>query len=40
MYAAKFLYRWTTPAVPPGEYYYYRPGEGTTVQIVKSSPDV
>ncbi|RME88436.1 MAG: murein L,D-transpeptidase [Anaerolineae bacterium] len=38
MYAAKFLYRWTTPIVPVSEYYYYRPGEGTTVQVVKSLP--
>ena len=33
---AKFIYRWTNPVVPPGVDYLHLPGEGTTVQIVKS----
>ena len=32
--AAKFIYRWTKPEVPPDEDYLHRPGEGTRVQIV------
>ena len=32
--AAKFLYRWTNPYVPPDEDYIHRPGEGTLVQIM------
>ena len=32
--AAKFLYRWTRPNVPPDEDYIHMPGEGTRVQIV------
>jgi hypothetical protein len=32
--AAKFLYRWTRPNVPPDEDYIHRPGEGTRVQII------
>ncbi len=32
--AAKFIYRWTHPVVPPGTQYLYRPGEGTPVEIV------
>lgn len=31
--AAKFLYRWTSPRVPPETEYIHRPGEGTRVQI-------
>ena len=31
--AAKFLYRWTRPNVPPDEDYLHLPGEGTKVQI-------
>jgi len=31
--AAKFLYRWTSPVVPPDEDYLHRPGEGTRVHI-------
>ena len=31
--AAKFLYRWTKPNVPPDEDYIHMPGEGTRVQI-------
>ena len=31
--AAKFLYRWTSPVVPPDADYLHRPGEGTRVQI-------
>ena len=32
--AAKFLYRWTSPVVPPDADYIHRPGEGTRVQII------
>jgi len=32
--AAKFLYRWTSPVVPPEADYIHRPGEGTRVQII------
>jgi hypothetical protein len=32
--AAKFLYRWTQPYVPPDEDYVHRPGEGTRVEII------
>jgi len=32
--AAKFLYRWTRPNVPPDEDYIHMPGEGTRVQII------
>lgn len=31
--AAKFLYRWTSPVVPPDADYVHRPGEGTRVII-------
>lgn len=31
--AAKFIYRWTKPTVPPDEDYVHLPGEGTRVQI-------
>jgi hypothetical protein len=31
--AAKFLYRWTKPNVPPDSDYIHLPGEGTIVQI-------
>lgn len=31
--AAKFLYRWSQPTVPPEEDYVHLPGEGTKVQI-------
>jgi hypothetical protein len=31
--AAKFLYRWTKPTVPPDEDYVHLPGEGTNVHI-------
>ena len=31
--AAKFLYRWTSPVVPPESDYVHRPGEGTRVRI-------
>ncbi len=34
---AKFIYRWTTPEVPVETQYLYKPGEGTSVQIVSSS---
>jgi lipoprotein-anchoring transpeptidase ErfK/SrfK len=33
--AAKFIYRWTLPTVPPQECYLHKPGEGTNVQIGK-----
>ena len=32
--AAKFLYRWTRPTVPPDVDYVHKPGEGTRVEIV------
>ncbi|MGE5251025.1 MAG: L,D-transpeptidase family protein [Bacteroidota bacterium] len=32
--AAKFLYRWTKPLVPPGVDYLHLPGQGTRVKIV------
>jgi hypothetical protein len=32
--AAKFIYRWTSPNVPPDADYVHKPGEGTRVQIV------
>ena len=32
--AAKFLYRWTSPVVPPDANYVHKPGEGTRVVIV------
>ena len=32
--AAKFIYRWTSPIVPPEADYVHRPGEGTRVQII------
>ncbi len=34
---AKFIYRWTSPVVPPDVNYLYRLGEGTSVQIIKST---
>jgi lipoprotein-anchoring transpeptidase ErfK/SrfK len=30
---AKWIYRWTTPVVPTGKRYIYKPGTGTTVYI-------
>ena len=35
--AAKFIYRWTRPEVPPDTDYLHLPGEGTRVVIVNSS---
>jgi len=32
--AAKFIYRWTQPNVPPDADYVHQPGEGTRVQVV------
>ena len=32
--AAKFLYRWTLPTVPPEADYIHMPGEGTRLQVV------
>lgn len=34
---AKFVYRWTSPVVPPDTQYLYRPGQGTAVEIVSST---
>ncbi|MFH1185065.1 MAG: L,D-transpeptidase family protein [Chloroflexota bacterium] len=34
---AKFLYRWTSPLVPPDERYLHLPGTGTRVEIVSSN---
>lgn len=31
---AKWIYRWTSPVVPPNEDYLHLPGQGTRVQIV------
>ncbi len=33
---AKFIYRWTSPIVPPGVDYLHLPGQGTAVQVTKS----
>lgn len=30
---AKFIYRWTSPKVPPETPYLYKPGEGTVVKV-------
>lgn len=34
---AKFVYRWTSPVVPPGTDYLYLPGQGTPVEVVSST---
>jgi lipoprotein-anchoring transpeptidase ErfK/SrfK len=34
---AKFIYRWTSPVVPPGVDYLHLPGHGTAVQVTKSN---
>lgn len=34
--ASKFIYRWTSPVVPPDVDYVHQPGDGTLVQIVNS----
>jgi lipoprotein-anchoring transpeptidase ErfK/SrfK len=34
---AKFIYRWTSPVVPPGVDYLHLPGQGTAVQVTKST---
>ncbi|HLO28074.1 MAG TPA: L,D-transpeptidase [Anaerolineales bacterium] len=34
---AKFIYRWTRPAVPVGTPYLNQPGEGTLIQVVASN---
>ncbi len=34
---AKFIYRWTTPVVPPGVDYLHLPGQGTVVQVTTST---
>jgi lipoprotein-anchoring transpeptidase ErfK/SrfK len=33
---AKFIYRWTTPVVPPEVEYLHLPGQGTAVQVTNS----
>lgn len=35
--AAKFIYRWTLPNVPPDEDYLHLPGEGTLVKVFYSA---
>jgi len=35
---SKFIYRWTTPVVPPGTDYLNLPGQGTTVQVTGLTP--
>lgn len=37
---AKRVYRWTLPAVPPGERYVYQPGQGTNVRILHAATSV
>ncbi|MBU4224578.1 MAG: L,D-transpeptidase [Chloroflexi bacterium] len=32
---AKWLYRWTLPAVPLDQRYIYEPGSGSNVQVVE-----
>ncbi len=34
---ARFIYRWTSPVVPPEVNYLYRLGEGTVVRVTKSA---
>jgi lipoprotein-anchoring transpeptidase ErfK/SrfK len=34
---AKFIYRWTSPLVPPQTAYLYQPGSGTKVNVVSSN---
>ncbi|HUH97647.1 MAG TPA: L,D-transpeptidase family protein [Anaerolineales bacterium] len=34
---AKFIYRWTSPLVPPGTAYLYEPGSGTKVEVVSAN---
>jgi hypothetical protein len=38
MEAAKFIYRWTRPTLPPDTEYVHLPGAGTRVEVVKSAP--
>ena len=35
--AAKFLYRWSQPVVPPETAYLHLPGTGTRVEVVSSN---
>jgi hypothetical protein len=35
---SKFIYRWTTPVVPPETDYLHLPGQGTTVRVTGSTP--
>ncbi len=37
---AKWLYRWTLPAVPPDQRYIYEPGSGTDVQVVEHAQPI
>jgi hypothetical protein len=37
MQAAKFIYRWTRPVVPPDMEYLHAPGEGTRVEVISSN---
>jgi lipoprotein-anchoring transpeptidase ErfK/SrfK len=34
---AKFIYRWTSPLVPPETVYLYKPGSGTRVNVVSAN---
>jgi len=36
MAAAKFVYRWSRPVVPPDTEYLHLPGEGTRVEVISS----
>jgi hypothetical protein len=36
--AAKWIYRWTMPVVPPERRFKYTPGEGTIVQVIHKTP--
>jgi len=38
--AARWLYRWTLPVVPPGERFLYEPSQGTTVRILETAPQI
>jgi len=38
MPAAKFIFRWTRPVVPPDTTYLHLPGEGTRVEVTASGP--
>lgn len=36
--SARWLYHWTLPPVPPGEYYIFEPGHGTALQVIEFTP--